>query len=729
MKKEFNEVVEEFEFDGIKCSLGTGKYAQRATSSVVGKMGDTVVLATVCHSDPMEGADYFPLQVEYIERMYAGGVISSSRFIKREGHPSTGATLAARMIDRSVRSRFPDGYRDTVQIILTVLSYDPENDPVLIGFAAVSAALMISDTPFIGPIAGVRVGMVDDELCMYTKNVDDSTNYDETKLNLVMGTDGDVVTMIDSDSNELDEGQFIEAMKLGVEKSKELIDAQNRFMKKVENSHGTIYKTEYESYSVPKDLISSVKKDKNKEIEKALLIAERKEKDDAMDAIRDQLFEEYEGKFTKSVISEAFSYAAKEIVRGWLLDDKKRIDGRKLDEIRPLDMEVGVLPRAHGSALFTRGDTQGLTVTTLGSGRLAQLIEGMEGEDKKRYMHHYNAPDFTVGEAGRYRFYPGRREVGHGALAEKALIPVIPDEETFPYTIRVVSDIMAQSGSSSMAATCGSTLSLMDAGVPISKPVSGIAMGVVTDDDFKNYVILTDIAEFEDHFGDMDFKVTGTRDGITAVQMDNKKNGLPMEIFEKAIEQSKEARMFLIDEMEKIISKPRVSLSKYAPKIEVINIPVKKIGDVIGPGGKIIKQIIEETGAEIEIKDDGTVCIASSDEEQRQKAVEMVEGLVMEPEVGKVYEGKITRIEDFGAFVQVNPSISGLVHISEMAEGFVKDPRKIVKEGQEVKAKIIGIDEKGRVKMSMKGVKQEAGSDEEKNAKKKVEDKKKAAEE
>lgn len=706
MVKEMKEVIEEFEFDGRKCSLRTGKVARRASASVVGQMGDTVVLATISHDAPMEGADYFPLQVEYMERMYAGGVISSSRFMKREGFPSVGATLAARMIDRSIRSRFPSDYQDTVQVILTILSYDPDCDPVIIGFSAVSAALMISETPFEGPIAGVRVGYVDDKVGLYTKDVDVNENSNETKLNFILGTDGEVVTMIDADANEVSEDVVIEGMNLGVDQVKVFIDAQKSFVKNVEKELGPVYKAEYESFSVPKELISGIRKDKKKEIEKALVLTgARNAKDEALDAIKEQLFSDYEGKFSKSHIGEAFGYVCKTIVQKWILEDKKRTDGRALDEIRPLAMELGVLPRVHGSVLFTRGETQTLTTTTLGSSRLAQLTAGMEGESSHSYMHHYNAPDFTVGRAGRYRYHPKRREVGHGALAEKALEKVMPEEEKFPYTVRVVSDIMAQSGSSSMAAVCGSTLSMMDAGVPISEPVAGIAMGVIASDDLKDFVILTDIAEYEDFYGHMDFKVTGTKNGITAIQMDNKRKGLPAEIFEQALSGAQKARMFLLEEMAKVIDKPRVDISEHAPKIDVVKVPVSKIGDVIGPGGKIVKGIIEETGVDMEIKDDGRVCITSTDPEQRQKAIDIVENIVREPEVGKTYKGKVAKIMEFGAFVDVSPGISGLVHVSEMADEFVKDPNTIVKEGQEVDVKIIGIDEKGRVKMSMKQVK------------------------
>lgn len=706
---EFKEIAHEFEFAGAKCSLSTGKYARRAGAAVIGKMGGTVVLATVDVDEPNEGIDYFPLGVEYIERMYAGGVISSSRFIKREGRPSDSAILAARMVDRSIRCRFPDDYRNGVQAILTVLSYDPDYDPILIGFSAISAALMLSKAPFKGPIAGIRVGLEDEKLAVCNKDL--TPNGDTTEvsdMNVVLGSDGELVTMLDADASEMPEEKIIEAMRLGVEESKALIEAQKELISKYEEAVGPVSKPDYESAAVPKDLLSLVRKEKKSEIEDIMFSEDdRGDKEELLDQLKSTFYEENEGTYSKSNMSSAIDYVSKELVKKALMEEK-RTDGRKMDEIRPLDMEVGVLPRAHGSGLFSRGMTQALTVTTLGSSRLAQLTEGMEGEGSRRYMHHYNAPNYTFGRAGRYSYYPGRREIGHGALAEKALLHVIPSEETFPYTIRVVSEVMSQAGSSSMASVCGSTLSLMDAGVPVSAPVAGIAMGVVMSDDLKDFKIMVDIADWEDFYGDMDFKVAGTRKGVTAVQMDNKKDGLPVDVFEKAIDKAKEARFFLLDEMDKVISEPRVNISEYAPKIEIITVSPDKVGEVIGPGGKVIKGIIEETGVEIDIKDDGKVCISSTDEEQRQRAVEMVESIVMEPEVGKVYKGKVDKIMDFGAFVNVSPGISGLVHISEMSNDFVKDPHDIVKEGETVEVKIIGFDDKGRVKMSMKAVSQKA---------------------
>jgi polyribonucleotide nucleotidyltransferase len=704
MKKENREIVREFSFEGSTCSLSTGKIAQRSDGSVVARMGDTIVLATANVGNPLEGANFFPLSVEYIERMYAGGLISSSRFVKRERFPSTEATLAARMIDRSIRSRFPDDYRNEVQVVLTILSYDPDHDPLIIGFTAVSAALMMSAAPFNGPIAGIRVGHDGENPVIRLDDVGVNDHMDDTSMNFILSTDGDVVTMIDADAKEVSEDTVVAGMEFGVSSAKTFIDEQKAFISEVEKEFGKTVKPEYESYSVPKDLLSKVRKEKKKAITAALEGEDREIRKEGLTQVKEELFDEFEGKYTKNQMSEAVEYVAKEIVRDWILSDKRRMDGRALDEIREIAIEVEVLPRAHGSALFTRGGTQTLSVTTLASGRLEQIIEGMEGEDTRRYMHHYNAPDFSVGEAGRYMYIPKRREIGHGALAEKALEPVIPDQEVFPYTIRVVSEIMSQSGSSSMAAVCGSTLALMDAGVPITKPVAGIAMGVVTSDDLKDYVILTDIFEQEDFFGDMDFKVAGTRDGITAIQMDNKRSGLPVEIFKEALKGAQDARLSLIEKIEAVIDTPRTQMSKYAPKIDIVRIPVDKIGELIGPGGKVIKGIIERTGADINVEDDGKVTISSTDEESRKQAVKIIEDMFEEAEIGRVYSGEVTRIEDFGVFVEVAPAITGLVHVSEMSDSFVKDPRALVKMGETVKVKVTGVDERGRVQMSMKAV-------------------------
>lgn len=714
-----NKVVHEFEIDGTKCSFSTGYLARRSKPAVFAKMGDTAILATVNNSPASESATYFPLQVEFLSRMYAGGVISSSRFVKREGHPSAEDTLNARMIDRSIRPMFPDDYRDEVQVIVTVLSYDAENDPAILAMNAVSAGLMLSETPFDGPVSGVRVGYDGEEFYMYNRDlfVDKEEGATEEQqanvMNLVMGTDGELVTMIDSDSEEVEEDKIIEGMKFGVENSKKWIEAQMEFVKKYKEDNELV-KAEYEPFITPKEVMTEVKNSKKKEVEKLLEIEDHEERAAALKDIEEDLYEEYEGEYSKDDLFNALNYLYKKLIRDMILNDKKRIDGRAMDEIREISIELGVLPRAHGSAVFTRGGTQALTITTLGSTKLEQLIQGMEGEAKRRYMHEYNAPDYTVGQAGRYRYYPKRREVGHGALAEKALEPVIPSSDEFPYTMRVVSEVMSQRGSSSMASACASTLSLMDAGVPIKKPVAGIAMGVISDKDFEEYVVLTDIADIEDHFGDMDFKVTGTKDGVTAIQMDNKRKGLPVEIFEEGIEEAKKARMNLLEVMDEVIEKSRSNVSEYAPKIETIQIPEDKIGELIGPGGKTIRGLSEDTGAEINVEEDGTVTVASVDDEGRQEAIDRIEEMFEEPEIGKVYKGTVAKVMDFGAFVDINPSFSGLVHVSEMSDEFVKDPNTIVSEGDEVEVVFLGYDDKKRVKLSMKQVDQAKKKSEEK---------------
>lgn len=711
----FNEVRHEFVFEGTPCSFSIGKIARRSNAAVTAQMGDTIVLATVDVGDPMEGADFFPMQVEYVERMYAGGLISSSRFVKRERFPSLGATLAARMIDRSLRSRFPSDYHNQVLIVLTVLSYDPKFDPVIIGFSAISAALMASSVPFEGPIAGVRVGFDGTEVKLHLEDVEMKNGIDtepdsKALLNFVMGTDGEVVTMIDADGMEVSEDIVIKGMEYGVECAKPFAEAQKEFVKKIVEARGPVVKPEYTSFAVSKELLGDIRKNKKKEIEKIFesqtLKAQESwvEREDLFADMKKSLMKEYEGKFSKTQIVEACAYVEKEVVREWILKERKRTDGRKVNEIRPIEIEVGILPRAHGSALFTRGGTQALTVATLGSSKLQLITEGMEGEETTSYMHHYNAPDYSVGQAGKYSYMPKRREIGHGSLAEKALIPLLPDPDVFPYTIRVVSEIMSQSGSSSMASVCGSTLSLMDAGVPIRKPVAGIAMGVIASEDMKSWVILTDIFDREDFYGDMDCKIAGTRDGITAIQMDNKRAGLPVELFREALEDGKKARLLILDMIEKVIDVPRKTVSKYAPKVQVVHIPVSKIGELIGPGGKVVKGIIEETGAEVDIHDDGKVVVSSVDDVARTKAVEIIESMFEEAEIGKVYRGKVDKIMDFGAFVDVSHSISGLVHVSEMSDTFVKDPHTIVKEGQDVDIIVTGRDEKGRLKLSMKRV-------------------------
>lgn len=691
-------IVKSLELDGRKITFETGKLAPRADAAILASMGETVVLATVTVSKEDSDRDYFPLSVEYIEKFYAGGVISGSRFVKRERFPSEQAILKARMIDRSMRPLFPDGFRREVQVVITVLSYDDKNDPVIVGINAASAAMSISSVPFDGPVAAVKVGMIDDKLVLNPGNGE----LAESKMDYMLsGKDGKLM-MIDAGSQEVSEENVGDAFDFAVKHFKTINDFQKDFIEQIKPK-----KIKFEKKKISEDLKNKVEKDYNEEIDKIIYEFARDERDKAKTKMIEELVDDFEGEHSKSEISDLVDKEMKKRVRKGIVEDSKRPSGRKLDEIREIAIELGVLPRTHGSVVFSRGITQVLSVVTIGSTRLEQKLESYEGEETKRYMHHYNGQKFSLGEAGRYSYYPGRREIGHGALAEKALNPMIPSEKDFPYTIRVVSEVLAQNGSSSMASVCGSTLALMDAGVPVKRPVAGVAIGLVTSEDGKSYKLFTDMQDVEDFYGDMDFKVAGTKEGITAIQMDNKRDGIKVSVLKEALKQSKIGRERILEKMENAIEKPRKTLSKYAPKIETLQIKQDKIGDLIGPQGKTIKGIVEETGADIDIKDDGTVHVASSDSEQFEKALGMINNITEEAEVGKVYEGVVDKIQPYGAFVDVSPSISGLVHVSEIADEYVSDPSKHLKEGQRVKVKVIGIDDEGRVNLSIKRVKEQ----------------------
>ncbi|MDD3647460.1 MAG: polyribonucleotide nucleotidyltransferase [Candidatus Dojkabacteria bacterium] len=695
-------IVKTLDFDGRKLSFEVGELAPRANSAILASMGETVVLATVTVSKEDTDRDYFPLSVEYIEKFYAGGIISGSRFVKRERFPSEEAVLNARMIDRSFRPLFPDNFRKEVQVVVTVLSYDEKNDPAILGINAASAALCISGVPFDGPVAGVRVGLIDGEFVLNPG----ADELDTSDLNLVISGYDDRIIMIDSDSREVPDSKIEEALDFGskyfetsMKFQKELIDELGPGVMEVavpeintELKNMINEKYEQKINSIIYDLRGNIPGEE-RSVEFAKIV--------------DEIMQDEEAGYSKAEVSELLEKIVKTRVRKGILEEQKRPSGRKLDEVREITGKVGLLPRTHGSALFSRGITQSLSIVTIGSTRLEQIVESFEGEETKRYMHHYNGQSFSLGEAGRYNYYPGRREVGHGALAEKALRSVIPSEEEFPYTIRVVSEILSQQGSSSMAATCGSTMALMDAGVPIKNPIAGIAIGLVTSEDLSRYVLVTDMQDFEDFYGDMDFKVTGSREGVTAIQMDNKLKGVPINILKEALAKAKAAREFVLEAMLGIINSPRKELSQYAPKITTIKISVDKIGDLIGPGGKVIKEITEKTGAEIDIRPDGQVHVATVSTEAKEEAMNMISAIVEEAEVGKIYKGKVARIESYGVFVDVSPAISGLVHVSEMADKFVSDPNSIVKIGQTVKVKVIGIDDQDRVNFSMKRVQDE----------------------
>jgi len=705
----FDEKKYEFEINGRKCFFSTGKIARKAHTAVVAGMGDTVILATVNVGDPLPDADYFPMSIEYLEKMAAAGMISSSRFVKRERFPSDDAILKARIIDRSIRPMFPSDYRNEVLIIVEVLSFDPENDPAILAVNAVSAALMISKVPFEGPISIVRVGKPDGEFIQMMDHIERGATAAELPINMIIAGNDDKITNIDAGAFEKSEEEMINAMKYGQSEMAAWLKAQREFVAKFDTQ-----KAEYTSYATPSELIEKMKANYLNDIVEVMDISAYDQNDPAklrLDAkaktkeLLEKVNTDMAGAFSRLQIRDAFEAIAKEQMKKIIKDEGRRLDGRKFDEIRELNVEVGLLPRAHGTGLFTRGMTQILTITTLGSIRRQQTIEDMTGEDNRTFMHFYSQYPFTMGEAGRYKYMPGRREIGHGALAEKALIPVLPTVEEFPYTIICNSEIMSENGSSSMGSACASSLALMDAGVPVKKHVAGIALGLIYNEENPDEsIIMTDIRDVEDFWGYMDFKVAGTKDGITAIQMDTKAKGLPLEIFVRGLEQAKQARLLIIAEMEKTIAQPRANISQFAPKVEVVKIPVEKIGDLIGPGGKNIRAINDETATEIEIEEDGTVYIFGETQESITEAVRRVKLVAFVPVVGEIYDGEVVSVMDYGAFVEIAPKVSGLVHVSEISDEYVKEINKVVKAGDKFKVKLIAIDDQGRLKLSRKGI-------------------------
>jgi len=667
---------------GRVLELTVGKVAEQANMAVLASYGETCVLATVVASNYHPDLGYFPLDVEYLEKLYAGGRIKGSRWVKREGRPSDEAILAGRLIDRSIRPLFPKGYSNEVQVTVTVLSVDGENDPVVLASLATGAALTFSDIPWQGPIATVAVGLKDDHYFINPV----SSEKEISDLDLVVSGTSERAVMIEAKANQVDEDKMAGAIDFAQKEIGKLIEFIVEMSKQVGKKKAVF------EYKENGELVKKIDKVARKSIEDSL--------DGGGDnfgelekAVVEQLPDESE-----KAVKEAFNTLFKKIVKARLLIGK-RLDGRKIDEVRPLNMAVGVLPRTHGSAIFSRGKTQALTITTLGSLSLEQWIENAEGEETKRYIHHYSMLPFASGETGFIRG-PGRREIGHGALAEKALEPVLPIEKDFPYAIHVVSEIMSSNGSTSMASVCGSTLSLMDAGVPIGAPVAGIAMGLVTSPK-SNYVILTDIAGIEDFNGEMDFKVAGTEKGITAIQLDVKDNGLTPEIIKETLQKARQARLFILGEMAKVLPESRDKLSQYAPKVQLVQVDKDKIGDVIGPGGKIIRQIIEKTGCEVNVEDDGQVTISGIKKDDVQKAVDWVKSLVREVKEGEIFEGTVKRIQPFGAFVEILPQKEGLVHVSQMADRFISDPKEVVSLEDKVKVKVRGIDERGRINLTM----------------------------
>ena len=690
------------DFMGRKLTLEVNRVGFRSTASVIVKYGETVVLGTAqVGKKPISGMDYFPLSIDYEEKYYASGKISSSRFIKREGRPSDEAVLIGRLIDRPIRPLFPKGYRQEVQVVSTVLSMDPSFRPDMVAMIASSSALMLAGVPFDGPVAGLRVGLVNGEYKAFLS----PEEREQSDLDFVVAGIESGVTMVEAGAKEVSEDVIVGALDWAFKNIQPAIKLQKELAEKV-----GVESLPYELILPNEDILEEVTQWAEGKFGKNIQF-EYPVRNDKVAEIREQFHNEMLEKFgeeeyeeLKNEYDEAFTNVLHKDVRRGIVEDGIRPDGRGLNEIRPLSSEVGLLPRAHGSSLFTRGVTQGMNIVTLAPLSYSQLVDTMEVTDgERRYMHHYNAPGYTVGEVRRIGS-PGRREIGHGYLAERALMAVLPSEEEFPYAIRSVTEIMSQNGSTSMAATCSSCLALMDAGVPLKNPVSGIAMGLMMDNDTP--YVLSDIADAEDFAGDMDFKITGSVKGITALQMDMKVHGLPIEVLREAIEKSKDGRMFILNHMLSVIDKPRAELSPYAPRIEKIKINPEKIGAIIGKGGEMINKITSETEAEIDIKEDGLITVSSSDKEKIEKALTWIKSLVEEPEVGKIYRGKVVSIKDFGAFVNILPGIDGMLHISQLSEKRVEKVTDIVKQDQEIWVKLDQIDDKGRLSLTMKGVKQ-----------------------
>lgn len=685
-------VEKSIDIGGRKLTLKTGIFAEQASGAVLASYGETVVLATVVAAPLKMDLGYFPLTVDYQERLYAGGRIKGSRWVKREGRPTDDEILTSRLVDRSIRPLFPHSYKKEVQVIITVLSVDLENDPSILAGVATSAALSVSPIPWKGPVGITRVGFKNSTDKSYFSNPTDS-DMKFSEMDLVVTSTKDAVLMIEAGAKEVSEETILGGIEHAEAENKKLIELIESLAKAVGTKKEAVPEVAHDA-----ELEKQVKKLAGGRIKDLIEATSFKESgSDQLDQIKKALSAELSDK-EPSLISEAVEKMFKSSIREMILSGK-RPDGRKHDEIRPLSASVSVLPRTHGSAIFQRGQTQVLTVATLGSPSMSQLIETAEGEENKRYIHHYSFPPYSTGEAGKVG-YPSRREIGHGALAERALEPVIPSEEVFPYTIRVVSEVMSSNGSTSMASTCGSTLSLMDAGVPLTAPVSGIAMGLIVESE-KKYAILSDIMGLEDFNGDMDFKVAGTDKGITALQLDVKTLSLTSAILKEALAQAKSGRAKIMKIITDTIKEPRKAVSSYAPKIKVVKVPVEKIGEVIGPGGKTIKKIIAETGAQVEMEDDGSVNISGIGEEAVQKAVSWVENLVKEVKAGEVYDGVVKRVQSFGAFVEILPGKEGMVHVSDMGEEYVADASEKVSEGDKVKVRVKEIDDLKRINLSM----------------------------
>jgi polyribonucleotide nucleotidyltransferase len=692
----------EIDWGGRPLILETGRIARQADSAVLVQYGETSVMATVvADKHPRKGLDFFPLTVHYQEKTYAAGKIPGG-FFKREGRPSEKETLTSRLIDRPIRPLFADGFKNETQVIATVLSHDMENDPDIVAMVAVSAALTLSGIPFLGPIGAARVGYIEGDYVL-NPPVDDMA---DSKLDLVVAGTGDAVMMVESEANELPEDVMLEAVMFGHEHFQPVIDAIIDLAEAAAKEPWDVPQAEEAGY---KDKVAALAKDV---LAEAYTVREKQARQEKIAEVRAKVVEDLvpEGgdETVASAVAGAFKSLEKDVVRGDILKSKKRIDGRDLETVRPIVSEVGVLPRAHGSALFTRGETQALVVATLGTGGDEQFVDALEGTYKETFMLHYNFPPYCVGETGRVGT-PGRREIGHGKLAWRAVHPMMPEQDSFPYTVRVVSEITESNGSSSMATVCGTSLAMMDAGVPLKNPVAGIAMGLIKEGD--QFAVLSDILGDEDHLGDMDFKVAGTAEGVTSLQMDIKITGITREIMQIALDQAKGGRLHILDEMKKALDTARPGVGAHAPRIEIIHIPTDKIREVIGPGGAVIRAIVEETGAKIDISDDGTVKIAAPGEAAIADAMARIKGMTSEPEVGHIYKGKVVKVVDFGAFVNFFGPKDGLVHISQLSAERAKSVGDYVKEGDQVYVKLLGFDDRGKVRLSMKMVDQETGEE------------------
>lgn len=693
---------EEIEWGGRRLVLETGKVARQADGAVIATYGDTTVLATVvADRQPKPGIDFFPLTVNYQEKSYAAGKIPGGYF-KREGRPSERETLVSRLIDRPIRPLFVKGFKNETQVIVTVLSHDLENDPDIVAMVAASAALTISGVPFLGPIGAARVGYIDGE---YVLNPE-MDRYEDSDLELVVAGTQDAVLMVESEASELSEDVMLGAVMFGHKHFQPVINAIISMAEKCAKEPRDVPKSDDAALKAQvSDLARSA-------LEEAYQVADKQERQErvaqAKEKVKAALLTETSSADEAIAVGGAFKGLESDIVRGNILATKKRIDGRGLEDVRAIVSEVGVLPRAHGSALFTRGETQALVVATLGTGDDEQMIDALEGTYKERFMLHYNFPPYSVGETGRTGF-TGRREIGHGKLAWRALHAMLPSKDEFPYTLRLVSEITESNGSSSMATVCGSSLAMMDAGVPLKKAVAGIAMGLIKEGD--DFAVLSDILGDEDHLGDMDFKVAGTEDGVTSLQMDIKITGITEEIMRVALDQAKHGRTHILGEMAKALDVARAETGTYAPKIETFSIPVDKIREVIGSGGKVIREIVETTGAKVDIGDDGVIKVASSDAEKIKAATDWIKSIAAEPEVGAIYEGKVVKVMDFGAFVNFFGKRDGLVHISQLAADRVDKVSDVVNEGDTVKVKLVGFDDRGKVRLSMKVVDQETGAE------------------